>query len=65
MQRKRLWIGILLVAAVLLRSPAVPAVESDPLPAPRGTPGEQAIRVIQRGGRADAREALRRRAGEV
>ena len=34
MQRKRLWIGILLVATVLLRSPAVPAVESDPLPVP-------------------------------
>jgi Flp pilus assembly protein TadD len=49
MQRKRLWIGILLVAAVLLRSPAVPAVESDPLPAPRGTPGEQAIRLYNEG----------------
>ena len=49
MQRKRLWIGILLVAAVLLRSSAVPAVESDPLPAPRGTPREQAIRLYNEG----------------
>ena len=49
MQRKQLWIGILLVAAVLLRSPAVPAVESDPLPAPRGTPREQAIRLYNEG----------------
>jgi tetratricopeptide (TPR) repeat protein len=49
MQRKPLWIGILLVAAILLRSPAVPAVESDPLPAPRGTPGEQAIRLYNEG----------------
>jgi tetratricopeptide (TPR) repeat protein len=49
MQRKRLWIGILLVAAVLLRSPAVPAVESDPLPAPSGTPREQAIRLYNEG----------------
>ena len=49
MQRQRLWIGILLVAAVLLRSPAVPAVESDPLPAPRGTPHEQAIRLYNEG----------------
>jgi tetratricopeptide (TPR) repeat protein len=49
MQRPRLWIGILLVATVLLRSPAVPAVESDPLPAPRGTPREQAIRLYNEG----------------
>jgi tetratricopeptide (TPR) repeat protein len=49
MQRKRLWIGILLVAAVLLRSPAVPAVESDPLPAPKGTQREQAIRLYNEG----------------
>jgi len=49
MQRKRLWIGLLLVAAVPLRSPAVPAVESDPLPAPRGTPREQAIRLYNEG----------------
>ena len=43
MHHKRCWIGMLLMAAALLRSPAVPAVESDPLPAPRGTPREQAI----------------------
>jgi Flp pilus assembly protein TadD len=49
MQRKRLWIGILLVAAVLLHSPAVPAVESDPLPAPTGTTREQAIRLYNEG----------------
>src|SRR5262245_33226899 len=49
MQRQRLWMGILLVAAVLLRSPAVPAVESDPLPAPRGTPREQAIQLYNEG----------------
>jgi tetratricopeptide (TPR) repeat protein len=49
MQRKRLWIGILLVAAGLLRSPAAPAVESDPLPAPKGTPRERAISVYNEG----------------
>ena len=49
MQCQRCWIGLLLVAAVLLRSPAVPAVESDPLPAPRGTPREQAIRLYNEG----------------
>ena len=65
MQRKRLWIGILLVAAVLLRSPAVPAVESDPPAGTQGHTGRAGDQAIQRGGRADAREALRRRAGEV
>src|SRR4030095_1713380 len=49
MKRKRLWFGFLLVPAVLLRSPAVPAVESDPLPAPKGTPHEQAIRLYNEG----------------
>jgi Flp pilus assembly protein TadD len=49
MQRKRLWIGVLLGVAVLLRSPAVPAVESDPLPAPKGTPHERAISVYNEG----------------
>jgi Flp pilus assembly protein TadD len=49
MQRKRLWIGVLLVATVLLRSPAAPAVESDPLPAPRGTPRERTISVYNEG----------------
>jgi Flp pilus assembly protein TadD len=49
MKRKRLWIGVLLVATVLLRSPAAPAVESDPLPAPKGTPHERAISVYNEG----------------
>ena len=49
MCQKRLWMGVLLVAAVLLRSPAAPAVESDPLPAPRGTPHERAISVYNEG----------------
>jgi Flp pilus assembly protein TadD len=49
MQRKRLWIGVLLVAAMLLRSPAAPAVESDPLPAPKGTPRERAISTYNEG----------------
>jgi Tfp pilus assembly protein PilF len=49
MQRKRLWIGVLLVAAVLLRSPAAPAVESDPLPVPKGTPRERAISMYNEG----------------
>ena len=49
MQRKRLWIGVLLVAAVLLHSPVAPAVESDPLPAPKGTPRERAISVYNEG----------------
>ena len=49
MYQKRLWMGVLLVAAVLLRSPAAPAVESDPLPAPRGTPREQAVRLYNEG----------------
>jgi tetratricopeptide (TPR) repeat protein len=49
MQHKRLWIGVLLVTAVLLRSPDAPAVESDPLPAPSGTPRERAISVYNEG----------------
>lgn len=49
MQRKRLWIGILLGAAVLLLSPAAGADESDPLPAPKGTPHERAINVYNEG----------------
>ena len=35
MKRKRWWIGVLLGAAVLLCSPVVGAVESDPLPVPK------------------------------
>jgi Tfp pilus assembly protein PilF len=49
MQHKRLWIGILLVTAVLLHSPVAPAVESDPLPAPKGTPHERAISTYNEG----------------
>lgn len=49
MPRTRLWIGVLLVAMVLLRSPVAPAVESDPLPAPKGTPRERAVRAYNEG----------------
>jgi Flp pilus assembly protein TadD len=49
MQRKRLWIGVLLVATVLLHRPTAPAVESDPLPAPKGTPRERAISTYNEG----------------
>src|SRR4029453_18130679 len=41
MYQKRLWIGVLLGAAVLLHSPWALAVESDPLPGTKGLPGEQ------------------------
>jgi Tfp pilus assembly protein PilF len=49
MYQKRLWMGVLLVAAVLLHSPAALAVESDPLPVPRGTPRERAISMYNEG----------------
>jgi Tfp pilus assembly protein PilF len=49
MYQKRLWIGVLLGAAVLLHSPAALAVESDPLPVPRGTPRERAISMYNEG----------------
>jgi tetratricopeptide (TPR) repeat protein len=49
MQRKRLWIGVLLGAAILLLSPAAGADESDPLPAPKGTPRERAISAYNEG----------------
>ena len=49
MQRKRWWIGIVLGIAVLLRSPVVGAVESDPLPAPKGTPRERAVNAYNVG----------------
>lgn len=49
MQCKRLWIGVLLVATVLLRIPVASAVESDPLPAPKGTPRERAVRAYNEG----------------
>lgn len=49
MHHKRLWISVLLGVAVLLLSPAAPAVESDPLPVPRGTPRERAISTYNEG----------------
>ena len=48
-QRKRWWIGILLGVAMLLRSPAAGADESDPLPAPKGTPHARAVRAYNEG----------------
>jgi tetratricopeptide (TPR) repeat protein len=49
MQRKRWWIGVVLGAAVLLRSLVVGAVESDPLPVPKGTPRERAVSAYNEG----------------
>ena len=49
MRRKRWWIGVLLGVAVLLRSPVVGAVESDPLPVPTGTPRERAVSAYNEG----------------
>ena len=49
MNRKRWWIGVLLGAAVLLLSPAAGADESDPLPAPKGTPRERAVSAYNEG----------------
>jgi Flp pilus assembly protein TadD len=49
MYHKRLWIGVLLGAAVLLHSPWALAVESDPLPVPKGTPRERAISMYNEG----------------
>ena len=49
MQHKRWWIGVLIGAAVLLRSPSLGAVESDPLPAPKGTPRERAVSAYNEG----------------
>ena len=49
MQHKRWWIGVLIGVAMLLRSPGVGAVESDPLPAPKGTPRERAVNVYNEG----------------
>jgi tetratricopeptide (TPR) repeat protein len=43
MNRRLGWIGLLLWTAVLLLSPAVGAIETDPLPVPKGTPRERAI----------------------
>ena len=49
MQRKQLWTGVLLVAVVLWLSPWALAAESDPLPAPRGTPRERSISTYNEG----------------
>ena len=49
MQHKRWWISVLLGVAVLLLNPAAQAVESDPLPAPKGTPRERAITTYNEG----------------
>jgi tetratricopeptide (TPR) repeat protein len=47
---RKLWcIGVLLGAAVLLLSPAAEADESDPLPAPKGTPRERAVSAYNEG----------------
>ncbi len=43
MHRMPLWIGVLLGAVVFLLTPAARAEETDPLPAPKGTPREQAV----------------------
>jgi tetratricopeptide (TPR) repeat protein len=49
MQGKWWWIGVVLGVAVLLRSPVVGAVESDPLPVPKGTPRERAVSTYNEG----------------
>jgi Tfp pilus assembly protein PilF len=49
MQRKQWWIGIVFGIAILLRGPVVGAVESDPLPAPKGTPHERAVSTYNAG----------------
>jgi tetratricopeptide (TPR) repeat protein len=49
MHRKPWWIGVLFGAAVLLLSSGAGADESDPLPAPKGTSQERAVRVYNEG----------------
>ncbi len=49
MYQKRCWIGVLLGAVVLLLSPVAGAVESDPLPVPKGTPRERAVSAYNEG----------------
>lgn len=48
-QRTRRWMGVVLGVAVLLFSSVVKADETDPLPAPKGTPREQAINAYNEG----------------
>jgi tetratricopeptide (TPR) repeat protein len=49
MHRTPWWTSVLLVAAVLLLNPTARADESDPLPAPRGTPRERAVEAYNEG----------------
>ena len=49
MHRKPWWTGVLFGAAVLLFSSGAATDESDPLPAPKGTPQERAVRVFNEG----------------
>jgi Flp pilus assembly protein TadD len=49
MYRKQQWVGVLCGVAVLLFSLVAGADEKDPLPAPTGTPREQAIRIYNQG----------------
>jgi tetratricopeptide (TPR) repeat protein len=49
MNRTQWWIGVLLGAVALLFSHTAGADESDPLPAPKGTPRERAISTYNEG----------------
>lgn len=49
MNRTRSWTSVLLVTVVLLLASGVWADESDPLPAPKGTPRERAISTYNEG----------------
>jgi len=49
MNRTRWWIGILLWTAALLLASGAGADESDPLPAPKGTPRERAVSAYNEG----------------
>jgi tetratricopeptide (TPR) repeat protein len=49
MNRTRWWIGALLGTAMLLLASGAGADESDPLPAPKGTPRERAISTYNEG----------------
>jgi tetratricopeptide (TPR) repeat protein len=49
MNRTRWWIGVLLGTAVLLLASGAGADESDPLPAPKGTPRERAVSAYNEG----------------
>ena len=49
MNRTRWWIGALLGTAMLLLASGAGADESDPLPAPKGRPGERAVSSYNEG----------------